>query len=218
MPYKILLLEDDKLLNETISDYLSDEDYIVDGVLDPYTALDKSFARRYDCYLFDVNLPYESGFSLLEKLRNGGDSTPTIFITSREDKKSLIHGFDVGADDYIKKPLDMDELSLRLKAILKRQIRENSIEIGDFFIDCSAKELYLNKVLLPVTHKAVELLILLVSSKGEVVSTPQIEQALWHTSQEPSSGAIRVYVTALKKYFPAQIVNVRGIGYRFIES
>jgi len=216
--YKILLLEDDKSLNETISEYLEEDDFSVDCVLDPYSALEKTFKKRYDCYLFDVNLPYESGFKLLEKLRNGGDCTPTIFITSREDKDSLVYGFDVGADDYIKKPLDVEELILRLKALLKRQIRKESLNIGDFIIDCNAKQLYLHKELLPVTHKAVELLLLLFLAKSEVVSTAQIEETLWHTSQESSAGSIRVYITSLKKYFPSQILNVRGIGYRFLES
>jgi len=115
MPPRILLLEDDKLFNETLQDFLEEEEYELEYALDPYTALDLAYEQNFDLYLFDVNLPYESGFDLLKKLRESGDSTPTIFITSRDDKESLREGFMVGADDYIKKPIDLDELYYGLK-------------------------------------------------------------------------------------------------------
>ncbi|MEA2029908.1 MAG: response regulator transcription factor, partial [Campylobacterota bacterium] len=119
----ILILEDDRLFNETLQDYLEDFGHSVAFALDPYSALDLTYEDNFDCYLFDVNLPYESGFDLLSKLRQSGDTTPTIFITSRDDKSSLASGFKSGADDYIKKPVDLDELTFRLNALLKRTIR-----------------------------------------------------------------------------------------------
>lgn len=213
--YKLLILEDDKLFNETLEDFLEEEGYSTKIALDPYTALELTYQYKFDLYLFDVNLPYENGFSLLEKLRESGDMTPTMFLTSREDKSSIVEGFNIGADDYMKKPIDLDELLLRIKALLRRQIRSEHIEFGDYMIDCHAKKLYCKGKLLSVTTKAIELLLLLVTAKGEVVSIADIENRLWHVNEEVSLGSIRVYITTLKKYFPSNIENIRGVGYRF---
>ncbi len=210
---KILLLEDDKLFNETIEDFLEEEGFEVLSVLDPYSAMDLTYKFKFELYLFDVNLPYESGFSLLKQLRNAGDKTPTIFLTSRNDKVSLTEGFDVGADDYMKKPIDLDELLLRIRALLRRQLRDDKIEIGEYIVDTQAKELYHNGEVIKVGVKAFELLILLLKSKGEVVTIQSIEEELWSSSEEVSLGSVRVYITTLKKYFP-NIENIRGVGYR----
>lgn len=216
MSVKILLLEDDKLFNETLQDFLEEEGFVLDYALDPYTALELSYKHVYDLYLFDVNLPYESGFDLLGKLRQSGDTTPTIFLTSRDDKASLTQGFEVGADDYMKKPIDLDELLLRIAALMRRQVRNEKITIGDYSLDMLSKTLYHEEEALDVTKKAVELLILLLQSNGEVVSTDEIKNRLWAAGQNASDGALRVYVTQLKKYFTGHIVNVRGIGYRWV--
>jgi DNA-binding response OmpR family regulator len=210
---KILILEDDKLFNETLEDFLEEEGFEVAFTFDPYSALDLVYEEKFDLYLFDVNLPYETGFSLLKKLRDSGDSTPTIFLTSRDDKHSITEGFDVGADDYMKKPIDLDELLLRIRAVLRRKYRSDKISVGEYTIDVIAKKLYHNSELLKVTTKAIELLLLLSNAKGEVVQIAEIEEQLWHSNEEVSLGAIRVYVTTLKKYFP-NIENIRGVGYR----
>ena len=213
---KILLLEDDQLFNETLQDFLDEEGFAVDCALDPYSALDLSYQQPYDLYLFDVNLPYENGFDLLKKLRDSGDMTPTIFLTSREDKASLTQGFETGADDYMKKPIDLDELLLRIGALLRRQVRKERVNIGNYMLDMVAKTLYLQDEPLEVTQKAVELLVLLVESRGEVVSAEVIKNRLWAAGQHASDGSLRVYITQLKKYFPQAIVNVRGIGYKWV--
>ncbi|NOZ89837.1 MAG: response regulator transcription factor [Epsilonproteobacteria bacterium] len=213
---KVLLLEDDRLFNETLEDFLEEEGFEIEIAFDPYSALDLTYEHKFDIYIFDVNLPYESGFSLLQKLRDSGDMTPTIFLTSRDDKSSIMEGFNMGADDYMKKPIDLDELLLRIKALLRRQVRQNIIEIGKYTVDCNAKKLYHKDELLSVTTKAIELLLLLVTAKGEVVSIKDIENRLWHVNEEVSLGAIRVYINTLKKYFPSNIENIRGVGYRFI--
>ncbi len=216
MSIKILLLEDDKLFNETLQDFLEEEGFEVDCALDPYSALELSYETIYDIYLFDVNLPYESGFELLGKLRQSGDTTPTIFITSRDDKESLIQGFGIGADDYMKKPIDLDELLLRLAALMRRQVRQERVEIGKYTLDIIAKKIFLNNSEIEVTKKAVELLMLLFQANGEVVSSDNIKSRIWAAGQNASDGSLRVYITQLKKYFSDNIVNVRGIGYRWV--
>ena len=214
---RILVLEDDQLFNETLEDFLEEESYSVETARDPYSALEMSYKHVFDLYLFDVNLPYENGFDLLEKLRQSGDMTPTIFLTSRSDKASLTEGFERGADDYMKKPIDFDELLLRIQAVLRRQIRQERMRIGKYSLDTVAKTLYCEGETLDVTKKAIDLLLLLVQAKGEVVSSSEIKNRLWAAGQNASDGALRVYITQLKKYFPQSIVNVRGVGYRWVE-
>ena len=216
MAVKILLLEDDKLFNETLQDFLEEEGFFLDTALDPYSALELSYENNYDLYLFDVNLPYESGFDLLKKLRQSDDVTPTIFLTSRDDKASLAQGFAVGADDYMKKPIDLDELLLRIQALLRRQVRKERVTIGEYTLDMVGKALFHHSEELDVSKKAVELLVLLVQANGEVVSSDMIKNRLWAAAQNASDGSLRVYITQLKKYFPDTIVNVRGVGYRWL--
>ncbi|DAB40129.1 MAG TPA: two-component system response regulator [Sulfurovum sp. UBA12169] len=215
MSIRLLVLEDDRLFNETLQDFLEEEGFIIDCALDPYSALDFTYKFKYDIYLFDVNLPYESGFDLLEKLRESKDMTPAIFLTSREDKDSLAQGYRAGADDYMKKPIDLEELLFRIEALLRRQTRHSRIILGEFELDTVAKKLCLNGKAVDITQKAVELLVLLFESKGEVVTIERIKDRLWSADQMPSEGALRVYITQLKKYFPYAILNIRGIGYQF---
>lgn len=214
MALKILLLEDDKLFNETLQDFLEEESCVVDCVLDPYSALDLTYENNYDLYLLDVNLPYESGFDLLQKLRASGDATPTIFITSRDDKDSLKEGFTQGGDDYLTKPVDLDELLLRINAVLRRQVRTQVVQIGDYAFDTLGKKLSFKGVKVELSVKSLQLLFVLLEGRGEVVPFEQIKAHLWSASEESSDGALRVYIAQLKKHFPAQIENIRGVGYR----
>ena len=216
MSTKILLLEDDKLFNETLQDFLEEEGFVLDCAIDPYTALDLTYEHNYHLYLFDVNLPYESGFDLLQKLRVSGDTTPTIFITSRDDKESLQEGFMQGGDDYIVKPIDLDELLLRMNAVLRRQVRTEVIPIGRYTFDIVNQVLHLDNKPIELTVKVKELLLVLLDAGGQVVPFEQIKSQLWAASEETSDGALRVYVTQLKKYFPTQIENVRGVGYKLV--
>ena len=213
---RVLVLEDDQLFNETLEDFLEEEEYTIECALDPYSALELAYKHVFDLYLFDVNLPYENGFDLLAKLRGSGDMTPTIFLTSRDDKESLTQGFSIGADDYMKKPIDLDELLLRIRALLRRQVRKERITIGEYSLDMVGKTLFHNNEELEVTKKAVELLVLLVQADGEVVSSDTIKNRLWAAGQNASDGSLRVYITQLKKYFPDAIVNIRGVGYKWL--
>lgn len=214
MKTKILLLEDDKLFNETLQDFLEVEGFVVECVLDPYSALELTYENNYDLYLFDVNLPYENGFELLKKLRNSGDMTPTIFLTSRDDKVSLTQGFMHGGDDYLTKPVDLDELLLRVFALLRRQVRTQLVQVGTYQFDSVSKILYDKDGYVELSQKGATLLLVLLEGQGNVVPIYQIKQRLWSSAEESSDGALRVYVTQLKKYFPTQIQNIRGVGYK----
>jgi len=215
MSAKLLLLEDDRLFNETLQDFLEEEGYSVDTVLDPYSALDLTYENNYDLYLFDVNLPYESGFDLLSKLRQCGDETPVIFMTSREDKASLKEGFTKGGDDYIKKPVDLEELGLRIEAVLRRQVRQSLLQLGSYRFDIHSRQLYDAQGDTLLGQKAALLLLVLLEAKGRIVPLEEIKRRLWSAAEEGSDGALRVYITQLKKYFPDKIRNERGVGYAF---
>ncbi|PHS41046.1 MAG: two-component system response regulator [Sulfurovum sp.] len=211
---RILILEDDKLFNETLEDFLEEEGHSILCALDPYSALDLTYETVFDLYLFDVNLPYENGFELLDKLRQSGDVTPCIFITSREDKASLKEGFGKGGDDYIQKPVDLEELSLRIQAVLRRQVRSEMVQIDTYLFDIMTKRLYQNGQEVELSLKGGELLLTLLEGQGRVVPLDQIKERLWSSAEGSSDGALRVYIAQLKKYFPTQIQNVRGVGYQ----
>lgn len=217
MEINILLLEDDKLYSETLQDFLEEEGYSVESVYDPYSAYDKAYNNSYDLYLFDINLPFEDGVKALENLRSANDETPTIFITSRDDKESLLRGFSVGADDYIRKPIDLDELLLRIKAVLHRVEKENISTLGEYRLDREKKDLYKGAEAEHLGLKPFLLLEFFLLNDTKALSLDEIYSVLWK-GDEPSNGALRVYITKLKKYFPTAIETIRGYGYRFESS
>jgi DNA-binding response OmpR family regulator len=212
---RILILEDDRLFAETLQDWLEEEGYAVEVAHDPRSAFELCYARRFDLYLFDINLPFQNGLQTFAELRQSGDGTPVIFLTSREDRASLLEGFDLGADDYLKKPVDLEELSARVAAVLRRQRHESSRRIGRYQMDARARDLLLEGEPLKLGRKIYDLLELLVSRAGETVTGEEIRHYLWRAGEPASDGAVRVYITRLKKLFPDAIENIRGVGYRF---
>ncbi len=216
---RILLLEDDRLFAETLADFLGEEGgHDVTTVLDPYSAQEKTYSGRYDLYLFDINLPFESGLELLKKLREGEDRTPTIFLTSREDKRSLLEGFEIGGDDYLRKPVDLEELRVRIEALLRRREGKRRIQLGEYEADLIAKRLYRDEHEVELGGRLFDLLMLIAGAHGQTVTTERILDELWSPDQESRYGALRVYITRLKKLFGDRIENVRGVGYRYVEE
>jgi DNA-binding response OmpR family regulator len=124
-----------------------------------------------------------------------------------------------GGDDYITKPFDLDELFLRINALLRRQTRTEKVDIGEYQFDIVTKKLYHKGETIALSVKSSELLLTLLEGQGEVVPSERIKEQLWPASEEASDGSLRVYITQLKKYFPNYIENVRGVGYRLkVES
>ncbi len=215
MAVTILVLEDDRLFNETLCEFLEEEGYEVVEAYDARTALDRCYHHRFDLYLLDINLPMENGLNFLRSLRESGDETPAIFLTSRDDRASLIEGLKIGADDYLKKPVDLEELALRIRANLRRYQGPGRYEIDDYLVDAARYRIFRGEEEVELGRKPFELLLLFLKSGGETVTTERIASSLWSTAQEASFGAIRVYVTQLKKLFGDRIENIRGVGYRF---
>lgn len=219
MSYKILVLEDNVLLQETLEDFLEEKGAYVCLAGSAKEAFNLCYEKKFDIYLLDVKLPDMNGFEFLKELRKANDITPAIYITSLEDKQSLQEGFLTGADDYIKKPFDLDELWLRIQAILARSLGATdgkiTIDIHSY-IDIHHKNLVVDGKEVLINLKDFELLCLLVSNRGKVVTKEMIEQKLWGNNESLNTGSIRVYINNLKKLFGKEtITNIRGIGYRF---
>ena len=217
---KILLLEDDIGLSDIISEYLHDNDFDIDLVYDGEEALDKAYESNYDLYIFDVNVPAIKGFDLLKILRDKGDSTPTIFVTSLNDIEDVSKGFESGADDYLKKPFELAELLLRIKNIQKRsytQQRSTIVQIDKditFNIDSEMLQTAEGNVSLP--QKELKLLKHFLKHPNEVVTFESLNEVLWDYDETPSSESLRAHIKNLRKHLTKDMIhNLRGLGYRF---
>ncbi len=213
---EILLLEDDRLFSETLTDFLEEEGFGVSCFAEADTAIEAMYDdKKYDLYLLDVNVPGMDGFTLLEQLRAGGDDTPAIFVTSARDKEAVGRGFHSGADDYMKKPIDLDELLWRIEAHLRRGTKKDHVRIGTYTFDMSRHVLYLHEEPVPLPKKLAELLWLLLRHRGEVVTTTEILEEIYG-EEDPGTGVLRVYINKLKKLFGKESIrNIRGVGYCF---
>lgn len=216
MPARILVLEDDLLLGETIADLLEEAEYDVVLCRHGQEALDATYASRFDLYLLDINVPQIDGITLLQELRGSDDATPAIFLTSYSQKSKRREGFESGADDYIVKPFDNDELLWRITALLRRSGAVLPCD-GGLCLDETEQTVSKEGAVLNLTRKEYELLALLIRHRGKTVTKLMIEEVLWPGADEPSEGALRVYVNRIKHLIGAErIENIRGVGYRLV--
>lgn len=218
MNTNVLILEDDELLGETLEDYLQTLGFTSSRFMNTKEALEACYKELFGLYLLDINVPGMNGLEFLKLLRQSGDDTPAIYITSAKETQTLVEGFGSGADDYIKKPFDLEELSCRIHAVLERRGHpKEKIQIDeDFVIDLRQKVLYRGLEELILNPKDFALLVLLVQNRGKIVTKEIIAKELWSPSEGIHEGALRVYINNLKKIFGKEaIVNIRSIGYRF---
>ncbi len=213
----ILLLEDDLLLGETLEDLLDEAGYLVTWCKNGQEALDATFKNNFSLYLLDINVPLINGLTLLKELRGADDETPAIYLTSHQEKALLQEGFENGADGYMKKPFDSDELLLRISALLRREKKSSMTCVKNLCIDAKRSTILENEVALNLSKKEYLLLVLLIENSEKTVSKEMMFEALWSVEGSPSDGALRVLVTRLKQELKTvQIQNVRGIGYRLV--
>ena len=215
--FKILVLEDDKLFASTLEDFLNEEGFAVDLAFNGEECLDLNYENKYDLYIFDINVPKISGLELLKQLKNAGDETPAIFLTSYKDKDTLQQAFLNGCDDYLKKPVDLDELILRIKALLKRNKKQFEIVNinSTLSFNPETKRVYENGVDLNLSTKVSELLELFIENRGLIVTKEMIISKLWSVDEDYSEGSIRVYINHIKKILGKEsILNIKGIGYK----
>ncbi len=215
---KILLLEDDAILSETLIELLKSEEFDVTHVDDGEKALDATFTQQFDLFLLDVNVAYLNGFELLKSLREGGDMTPAIFITALTDIASLSHGFEVGADDYIKKPFDFDELLVRIHALLKKSYHTyvDELQVGAFRFVIEKDELYKDAEFIALSPFELKITKLLFQNLDKTLQKELILECLGE-GREMSEGSLRVHINKLRK-IGLPITTVKGIGYRLASS
>jgi DNA-binding response OmpR family regulator len=213
---KLLIVEDDMLFAQTLEDFLSEEGFHVTLCHNGTEAETYCYENRYDLLLLDINMPGLSGLELLDTLRKSENKTPAIYLTSYKDKETLLKGFETGADDYLKKPVDLDELLMRIYALLKRTNKRLSlVKIGKFSYDRSQQILFEEEKHFPLSKKLTSLLDILTQEPNSVVSKEKIKEHLWGWDENPSDGALRVYINELKKILGKEhIENIKGIGYR----
>ena len=215
--FNILVLEDDELFASTLEDFLSEEGFAVDLAFNGEECLDLNYEKKYDLYIFDINVPKINGLDLLKQLRSAGDETPSIFLTSYKDKDTLHEGFLNGCDDYLKKPVDLDELILRIKALLKRNKKQFEIVSlsPTLSFNPETKRVLEKGIDLNLSVKITDLLELFIENRGSIVTKEMIISKLWNMDEEYSEGSIRVYINHIKKLLGKEsILNVKGIGYK----
>lgn len=213
---KILLLEDDTVLSNILVEYL-EECYEVSHTYSMQQAQELSEREHFDVYIFDINVADGDGISLLRHLRSFNDTTPTIFITAFHDTKHLKSAFESGANDFIKKPFDLEELGQRIENIKRHFGLGVVIEMGSEIHFDTQKHLLQNKEI-QKTLRAKESACLqyLFANRHRVVSPQELLQNIWEYEEMPSDDAIRTIVKELRKVLGKEhIINVRGEGYRF---
>ena len=214
MDKKILLVEDDIILGETIHELLESENYKVTWVKDGQEALEETYNNSFDIFLFDLNVPFVNGLELLDDLRKSGDKTPAIIVTANVDIKSMKKGFDVGADDYIKKPFDIDELLLRIEVVLKKSFKtyNQTITYGDLIYDTVKQQLNKNNTAIHLSPTEMILFEYFIKNLDKVLSKDELISHT-HDDFEGTDAVLRVQISKLKK-IGLNIVNIRGVGYR----
>jgi len=204
------LLEDDPVLSKSLIKYLTLNDYSVDWAKDGQEAINLSYDNAYDIYVFDINVPRLNGIDLLSELREAGDMTPTIIISALVDVGSVTKGFIAGADDYMKKPFDPEELLIRIKA--KTNSIKEYLRAGDIKIDVTTEEIWQNDKPIFLSNVQKRLLISLVQNYPNPVTKDELMLLL----DKPTDLALRVNISKLKKSLGIDIKSVRGVGYKII--
>ncbi|MCV6608097.1 MAG: response regulator transcription factor [Campylobacterales bacterium] len=213
---KILLLEDDVNLHETVKEELEDEGLEVSSAYDSDTVLDLTYENKFDLYIFDVNVPGMDGFETLRSLRDAGDNTPTLFLTSKSEMKDLKSGFDSGADDYITKPFKIEELLIRISRFMKKT---SKVKISKtVFYNEELHRLEQGDDYNQINKKEAEFLNYFLSHPNQICSKDEVVNEIYEDNPI-SDATFRVYVKNIKKAaFGVEVLkNIRGEGYIFEE-
>ena len=222
---KILLAEDEVDLNNVVTRYLKKNGYSVDSVLDGEEALDYLEYSEYDLVILDIMMPKVDGFEVIKKLRDKGNHTSVLMLTARDSADDKVKGLDLGADDYIVKPFDFNELMARIRAVVRRKYgnSSNKLVIGDLILDISEKSVTRAGKQIELTGKEYEVLEYLMQSKNRILSRDQIKEHVWDFDYEGDSNIIDVLIKNIRKKIDIEdgkqiIYTKRGLGYVIKEN
>ncbi|HEX9180892.1 MAG TPA: response regulator [Burkholderiales bacterium] len=213
---RILLVEDDALLGDGVRAGVVQDGYAVDWVQDGKSALAALDAERYDLVLLDLALPRMSGLEVLATLRARGNGVPVLILTARDQVADRVAGLDAGADDYLVKPFDLEELGARLRALTRRQTgrAEPMIHHGDIVLDPAGHTVTLGGRPVELSPREFGVLRELLQNAGTVLSKARLEQSLYGWDQEVESNAVEVHIHHLRRKLGAKLIKtLRGIGY-----
>ena len=213
---RLLLVEDDSMIGEAAQQGLRQEGHTVDWVRDGKQAEVAVSDKVHDLVLLDLGLPRRDGLSLLREWRARGIGIPVVIITARDAVSDRIAGLDAGADDYLVKPFDLDELSARVRAVTRRRAgrAESVLRAGELEIDTATKRVQWKGAEVALSAREYSLLEALAQRPGAYLTRSQLEQRLYGWDEEIASNAVEVHIHALRrKLDPAVIRNVRGLGY-----
>lgn len=207
---RLLLLEDDPNLAKTLIKYLNFNGYTLDWAKDGEEAIEFTYHNDYDLYLFDINVPLLNGIDLLQSLREAEDFTPTIIISAMVDVASVTKGFMAGADDYLKKPFDPEELLIRIK--VKTSTLQERIRVREYALDLNTQEIYHQGEKLFLGNVQTNLFASLLKNHPNPVSYDELLLLL----DKPNENALRVNIAKLKKILGIGIKSIRGVGYKLL--
>ena len=220
--FKILVVEDDKELNRTVCSFLNRSGYEAIGCLNAPEAYDELSANMFDLIVSDIMMPGVDGFEFAQNVRELNEDIPILFMTARDDIASKQRGFRIGVDDYMVKPIDLDELFLRIGALLRRaKIAANrKLEIGGFMMDADEHTAYLNEEEIPMTNRAFSILYKLLSYPKKTFTRTQLMDEFWDSDTDTAPRAVDVYMTKLRSKLADcdsfEIVTVHGLGYKAV--
>jgi len=221
---RVLIIEDEKKVMNFVRQGLEEERYLVDTASDGITGLELALNNHFDAIVLDVMLPGKDGFTVLRELRDAGSVTPVIMLTARDSVEDKVTGLDLGADDYLPKPFSFDELTARLRSLMRRSAPEKTTKLkcGDLILDTVTHIAVRGGKEIELTFKEYTLIEYLMRNKNRILSRSTITQHVWKHNFDPDSNIIDVYVKRLRLKIENDndkplIQSIRGVGYRMRE-
>lgn len=220
--HKILVVEDDSRLNQAVCKYLNDCDYETFGVLTAMDAYDKMFNTKFDLIISDIMMPEIDGFEFAETIRETDKQTPILFMTAKDDMPSKSKGYLLGIDDYMVKPINLEELALHVGALFRRAgiMSEKVLSIGNFVMNADELTVVWNGEDIPVTAREFNILFKLLSNPKKAFSRTRIMEEFWDADSDATLRAVDMYIAKLREKFSActefKIMTVYGVGYKAV--
>ncbi len=220
--FRILVVEDDKELNSTVCSFLNHSGYEAKGCLGATEAYDALYENIYDLIVSDIMMPQIDGFEFASNVRALNKDIPILFMTARDDIASKQRGFRIGVDDYMVKPIDLDELFLRIGALLRRAkiAASRKLEIGSFQMDADEHTAYLGEKEISLTNREFSILYKLLSYPKRTFTRTQLMDEFWDADTETAPRAVDVYMTKLRAKLSEcedfEIKTVHGLGYKAV--
>ena len=220
--FKLLIVEDDRDLSRSVCSFLNNSGYEAIGCLDAESAYDEMYKNTFDCIVSDIMMPNIDGFEFAKTVRSLNNDIPILFMTARDDFASKQRGFRIGIDDYMVKPIDLDELLLRIGALLRRSKIASSrrLEVGSFVMDADERTAYLGDEEITLTNREFSILYKLLSYPKKTFTRTQLMDEFWDADTETAPRAVDVYMTKLRSKLSDcedfEIKTVYGLGYKAV--